>query len=59
MAEACRLMNEALAQGETIAMATVSKQSGFNSVTSFNRYFSKLRGVTPLSYFRQLRMQQG
>ena len=52
-------MNEALAQGETIAMATVSKQSGFNSVTSFNRYFSKLRGVTPLSYFRKLRMQQG
>ncbi|MCI7051708.1 MAG: helix-turn-helix domain-containing protein [Bacteroidales bacterium] len=59
VAEACRLMNEALTQGETIAMATVSKQSGFNSVTSFNRYFSKLRGVTPLSYFRQLRMQQG
>ncbi|MGM9688531.1 MAG: helix-turn-helix domain-containing protein [Alloprevotella sp.] len=58
VAEACRLLAEAATRNESIAMTSVAQQSGFNSITSFNRYFGKLKGVTPLTYFRQLRCEQ-
>ena len=58
MEEACRLLAEAAERGETITMQQVSKQSGFNSVSSFNRYFSKFQGITPLNYYRQCRFHQ-
>lgn len=34
-------------------LATISEESGFNSVTTFNRYFKELTGVTPSEYRNQ------
>ena len=48
--EACRLM-EMMAQEERVNMAEVSRESGFNSISSFNRYFKKMLGITPKEYY--------
>lgn len=47
--EACRIINHRAA-GERISMADVASHSGFNSVSSFNRYFLKIKGITPTAY---------
>lgn len=47
--EACRIIDNRTA-GERISMADVASQSGFNSISSFNRYFSKIKGITPTAY---------
>lgn len=39
--------------GERISMTDVALQSGFNSISTFNRYFTKLKGITPTSYSRR------
>lgn len=51
IAEACRIMETS---EERLSMADVATQSGFNSMSSFNRYFSKIKGVTPANYYRSL-----
>lgn len=51
VAEACRLL-ESVKPGERTSMAAVSKNSGFNSIASFNRYFYKIKGMTPTAYLR-------
>lgn len=57
--EACRLLTEAAGRDEVVTMTDVASQSGFNSITTFNRYFSKFQGMTPMNYFRELRQKQG
>lgn len=49
--EACRLIDQ-MATGDRLTMADVATLSGFNSVSSFNRYFSKVKGITPTTYLR-------
>ena len=34
-----------------VNMTDVASQSGFNSLSSFNRYFKKEKGVTPKEYY--------
>lgn len=49
--EACRII-DGTPLGERISMTDVAQRSGFNSISSFNRYFSKIKGVTPATYAR-------
>lgn len=51
--EACRIIDESKAAGQRIVMADVAARSGFNSTSTFNRYFFKLQGITPTSYSRK------
>lgn len=51
--EACRILDKKTT-GERLSMTDVASLSGFNSVSSFNRYFSKMKGVTPSAYLRKL-----
>ena len=50
--EACRII-ESMAERGRINMTEVAEQSGFNSVSSFNRYFKKVMGITPKAYYLQ------
>ena len=52
VAEACRIMEESTS--ERLPMADVAARSGFNSNSSFNRYFCKIKGDTPARYYRKL-----
>ncbi|MGM9760056.1 MAG: helix-turn-helix domain-containing protein [Parabacteroides sp.] len=49
--EACRLIDE-MHSGKRSSMAEVAQQSGFNSISSFNRYFKKTKGITPKEYYQ-------
>lgn len=51
ISEACRIMETS---DERLSMADVATRSGFNSMSSFNRYFLKIKGVTPTNYYRHL-----
>lgn len=51
--EACRIIDH-MATGERLTMSDVASRSGFNSVSSFNRYFFKVKGITPTAYLRSL-----
>lgn len=53
VAESCRIIDEKVAACGRLSMADVASQSGFNSISTFNRYFSKLKGITPTSYSRR------
>lgn len=53
VAEACRIIDEKTASGERFSMADVASASGFNSISTFNRYFSKLKGITPTNYSKK------
>ena len=50
--EACRII-ESMSETGRINMTQVARQSGFNSVSSFNRYFKKVKGNTPKAYYHQ------
>ncbi|MGN0190811.1 MAG: helix-turn-helix domain-containing protein [Candidatus Cryptobacteroides sp.] len=50
--EACRIL-ESMVESDRINMVEVSRQAGFNSVSSFNRYFRKVKGMTPMAYFKR------
>ncbi|MGN1262760.1 MAG: helix-turn-helix domain-containing protein, partial [Prevotella sp.] len=52
ISEACRII-ETKGVHEKISMSDIALRSGFNSMSSFNRYFSKIKGVSPSSYIRQ------
>lgn len=47
--EACRII-EAMTVKEKQTMNDVALQSGFNSISSFNRYFQKMVGISPKQY---------
>lgn len=49
VAEACRILDGSMSE-ENVSMPDVALRSGFNSLSSFYRYFSKLKGVTPTKY---------
>ena len=48
--EACRIIEMMPEQGRE-SMSVVAQKSGFNSLSSFNRYFVKLKGISPKSYY--------
>lgn len=48
--EACRILSQ-MSRGERINMTEVAQQSGFNSISTFNRYFKKTKGITPKEYY--------
>ena len=52
--EACYIIERMFESDKVINMAEVARQSGFNSVSSFNRYFRKVKGMTPKEYFKQV-----
>lgn len=51
IAEACRIIDSAKT-GERISITNVAARSGFNSISSFNRYFYKKKEMTPTVYLR-------
>ena len=48
--EACRIIEMMPERGRK-SMSVVAQKSGFNSLSSFNRYFVKLTGISPKSYY--------
>ena len=47
--EACRIMGE-MTDNHKMMMTEVAAASGFNSLSSFNRYFIKIKGISPSEY---------
>ena len=48
--EACRIIEMMPERGRK-SMSVVAQKSGFNSLSSFHRYFVKLKGISPKSYY--------
>lgn len=48
--EACRIIDN-MSVDDKRTMVEVATMSGFNSISSFNRYFIKLQGTSPRQYF--------
>lgn len=48
--EACRIIREMKSSGR-INMTDVATRSGFNSVSSFNRYFFKIMSISPKAFY--------
>ena len=48
--EACRIIEMMPERGRK-SMSVVALRSGFNSLSSFHRYFVKLKGISPKSYY--------
>ena len=47
--EACGIMKEMSAENKMM-IAEVATASGFNSLSSFNRYFMKMKGISPSEF---------
>ena len=54
--EACRIIREMESSGR-INMTDVATRSGFNSVSSFNRYFFKIMSVSPKAFYTDVVMK--
>ena len=52
ISEFCRLIEEKAAEGIRMPLAEVAKRCGFNSLSSFNRHFYKIKSMTPSAYQR-------
>ena len=50
IAEACRIIDAMPTEGRK-PMSAVAEVSGFNSLSTFNRYFFKVMGMSPKSYY--------
>ena len=50
IAEACRIIDAMPSEGRK-PMSAVAEVSGFNSLSTFNRYFVKVKGMSPKSYY--------
>lgn len=50
IAEACRIIDAMPEEGRK-SMVKVAEMSGFNSKSTFNRYFLKVKGMSPREYF--------
>lgn len=50
IAEACRIIDAMPSEGRK-PMSAVAEISGFNSLSTFNRYFFKVMGMSPKSYY--------
>ena len=51
--EACRIIDSMPTEGRK-SMATVAEMSGFCSLATFNRYFVKIKGVSPKNYYKPI-----
>ena len=51
--EACARIDTMLQQQKRKPLMAISEESGFNSFSTFNRAFSRIKGVTPGDYVRQ------
>ncbi|MDD6773127.1 MAG: helix-turn-helix domain-containing protein [Bacteroidales bacterium] len=49
--EACSILRN-MTDAERLNMTQVAQMSGFNSVSSFNRYFRSVKGGTPKDYYK-------
>lgn len=54
IAEACSIIEEE----PKASMGDVASRSGFNSISSFNRYFFKAKGMSPTAYRKSFQMAQ-
>ena len=52
VAEACLLIDD-MPNAERLPMSEVAARSGFNSISTFNRYFFKIKGATPTDFLRR------
>ena len=52
ISESCRLIEEKAAEGIRMPLAEVAQRSGFNSISSFNRHFYKIKLMPPSAYQR-------
>ena len=50
--ESCRILEKMTDTGR-INMTDVAEMSGFNSVSTFNRYFRSVMGITPKEYYKK------
>ena len=55
--EACRII-EMMPERGRISMSVVAQKSGFNSLSSFHRYFENLKGISPKSYYVNSEMKR-
>ena len=55
--EACRII-EMMPERGRISMSVVAQKSGFNSLSSFHRYFENLKGISPKSYYVNSEMKK-
>ncbi|MGM9699784.1 MAG: helix-turn-helix domain-containing protein [Prevotella sp.] len=53
ISEACRLIDESASEGGRLTLGEISTRSGFNSISSFNRHFYKIKSMTPSAYLRR------
>ncbi|MGM9696932.1 MAG: helix-turn-helix domain-containing protein [Alloprevotella sp.] len=51
----CARIHELAGSNERINMEDLARESGFNSVSTFYRYFTKSQGISPNAYLKQLR----
>ena len=51
--EVCVRIDTMLSQHDRKPLSEVSRECGFNSMSTFNRAFTRLRGITPGDYLRQ------
>lgn len=51
----CARIHELAGSNERINMEDLARESGFNSVSTFYRYFSRSQGTSPNAYLKQLR----
>ena len=49
--KACSIISE-MTVNSRVSMPEVAEQSGFNSISSFNRHFLKVMGITPKDYYK-------
>ena len=49
--EACSII-QGMNESSRINMAEISEKSGFNSISSFNRHFRHIMGITPTEYYK-------
>ena len=53
IAEACRIIDKMPDEGKK-SMIEVAEMSGFNSRSTFHRYFMKVKGVSPKEYYNSI-----
>ena len=55
--KACSIFKE-MVNGGRLNMPEVSERSGFNSLSTFNRYFKKVKGLAPKDYYKYCLQKQ-
>lgn len=55
--EACRIIDN-ITDEDRLSLAQIAQASGFNSQSTFSRYFTKAKGVTPGKYILEMEMRR-